>query len=341
MVRSIDPDKSERIYLILRNGQIGMSISDIMWVEKYRPHKIADLVDQKEIVGSIQSLLKNQSEMPHLLFSGSAGVGKTTLALCLSHEILGEHWKDNTLELNASDERGINMVRNRVKTFSRFAGLDTEIPFKIIILDEADEMTADAQTALRRIIEDTAKFCRFILIANNVSKIIAPIQSRCAVFKFSTIPEKDLISQLKEIAKKEKIKADEKGLAAIYEYSEGDLRHAINLLQATASLGAVTETNVKASAGLTKISDVDDVLKLALAGKISDARNKMIELIKVYGMSESDFLKYINSAVYKTKNKNLSNIVQTIAKYDFRILSGANPEIQLSALLAELTKFGK
>ncbi len=341
MVRSIDPDKSERIYLILRNGQIGMSISDIMWVEKYRPHKIADLVDQKEIVGSVQSLLKNQSEMPHLLFSGSAGVGKTTLALCLSHEILGEHWKDNTLELNASDERGINMVRNRVKTFSRFAGLDTEIPFKIIILDEADEMTADAQTALRRIIEDTAKFCRFILIANNVSKIIAPIQSRCAVFKFSTIPEKDLISQLKEIAKKEKIKADEKGLAAIYEYSEGDLRHAINLLQATASLGAITETNVKASAGLTKISDVDDVLKLALAGKISDARNKMIELIKVYGMSESDFLKYINSAVYKTKNKNLSDIVQTIAKYDFRILSGANPEIQLSALLAELTKFGK
>ena len=211
MVRSIDPDKSERIYLILRNGQIGMSISDIMWVEKYRPHKIADLIDQKEIVGSIQSLLKNQSEMPHLLFSGSAGVGKTTMALCLSHEILGEHWKDSTLELNASDERGINMVRNRVKTFSRFAGLDSGIPFKIIILDEADEMTADAQTALRRIIEDTAKFCRFILIANNVSKIIAPIQSRCAVFKFSTIPEKDMISHLKEIAKKEKTKADEKG----------------------------------------------------------------------------------------------------------------------------------
>jgi replication factor C small subunit len=341
MVRSIDPDKSERIYLILRNGQIGMSISDIMWVEKYRPHKIADLIDQKEIVGSIQSLLKNQSEMPHLLFSGSAGVGKTTMALCLSHEILGEHWKDSTLELNASDERGINMVRNRVKTFSRFAGLDSGIPFKIIILDEADEMTADAQTALRRIIEDTAKFCRFILIANNVSKIIAPIQSRCAVFKFSTIPEKDMISHLKEIAKKEKTKADEKGLAAIYEYSEGDLRHAINLLQATASLGAITEANVKASAGLTKIKDVDDVLKLALAGKISDARNKMIELIKVYGMSESDFLKYINSAVYKTKNKNLSDIVQTIAKYDFRILSGANPEIQLSALLAELAKFGK
>ena len=318
-----------------------MSVSDLMWVEKYRPHKIAELVDQKEIVGSIQSLLKNQSEMPHLLFSGSAGVGKTTLALCLSHEILGEHWKDSTLELNASDERGINMVRNRVKTFSRYAGLDSKIPFKIIILDEADEMTADAQTALRRIIEDTAKICRFILIANNISKIIDPIQSRCAVFKFSTIPEKDVVFHLKEISKKEKLKSDENGLAAIYEYSEGDLRHAINLLQATASLGDITEANVKKSAGLTKVKDVDVVLKLALDGKISDARNKMIELIKVYGMSESDFLKYINAAVYKTKNKNLSDIVQTIAKYDFRILSGANPEIQLSALLAELTKFGK
>lgn len=318
-----------------------MSVSDLMWVEKYRPHKIAELVNQKEIVGSIKSLLKNQSEMPHLLFSGSAGVGKTTLALCLSHEILGEHWKDSTLELNASDERGINMVRDRVKTFSRYAGLDSKIPFKIIILDEADEMTADAQTALRRIIEDTARICRFILIANNISKIIDPIQSRCAVFKFSTIPEKDVVFHLKEISKKEKLKSDENGLAAIYEYSEGDLRHAINLLQATASLGDITEANVKTSAGLTKVKDVDIVLKLALDGKISDARNKMIELIKVYGMSESDFLKYINAAVYKTKNKNLSDIVQTIAKYDFRILSGANSEIQLSALLAELTKFGK
>ncbi|MEX0639391.1 MAG: replication factor C small subunit [Nitrosopumilaceae archaeon] len=318
-----------------------MSVSNLMWVEKYRPHKITELVDQKEIVGSIQSLLKNQSEMPHLLFSGSAGVGKTTLALCMSHEILGEHWKDSTLELNASDERGINMVRDRVKTFSRYAGLDSKIPFKIIILDEADEMTADAQTALRRIIEDTAKICRFILIANNISKIIDPIQSRCAVFKFSTIPEKDVVFHLKEISKKEKLKSDENGLATIYEYSEGDLRHAINLLQATASLGDITEANVKTSARLTKVKDVDIVLKLALDGKISDARNKMIELIKVYGMSESDFLKYINAAVYKTKNKNLSDIVQTIAKYDFRILSGANPEIQLSALLAELTKFGK
>jgi len=318
-----------------------MSPSNTMWVEKYRPHKISEIVNQKDTVGSISAMLKNVSEMPHLLFSGSAGVGKTTLAICLAREILGDNWREYTLELNASDERGINMVRERVKKFSRYAGLDTNIPFKIIILDEADEMTGDAQTALRRIIEDTSKVCRFILIANNISKIIDPIQSRCAVFKFTRIEEKDVVSHLKEIAKKEKIKADDGGLQTIYDYTEGDLRHAINLLQATASLGSITEDTVKAAAGLVKTTDVEVVLKLALSGKISDARSKMIELIKVYGMSESDFLKYLNESIYKTKQPNLVEISQAIAEYDFRILSGANPEIQLSALLAQISKFGK
>ncbi len=318
-----------------------MSSSSVMWVEKYRPKKISELVNQKEIIGSINSMLKNQAELPHLLFSGSAGVGKTTAALCVSREILGEHWRDYTLELNASDERGINMVRERVKKFSRFAGLDTEIPFKIIILDEADEMTTDAQTALRRIIEDTAKICRFILIANNLSKIIEPIQSRCVVFKFTRISTKEILSQLKLISKKEKVKADEKGLNDISDYTDGDLRHAINILQATASSGSVTESTVKSVVGLTKTKDVQDVLKLALNGKISDSRDKMIELIKVYGMSESDFLKYITQAVFSSKSNNLEGMLEIIAKYDYRVLVGANPEIQLSALLAELAKIGK
>ena len=318
-----------------------MSHSNVMWVEKYRPQKISELVNQKEIMGSINSMLKNQSELPHLLFSGSAGVGKTTAALCVSREILGEHWRDYTLELNASDERGINMVRERVKKFSRFAGLDTEIPFKVIILDEADEMTTDAQTALRRIIEDTAKICRFILIANNLSKIIEPIQSRCVVFKFTKISTKEILSQLKSISKKEKVKVDEKGLNIISDYTDGDLRYAINILQAAASSGNVTESSVKSVVGLTKTKDVQGILKLSLDGKISDARDKMIELIKVYGMSESDFLKYITQAVFNSKSNNLEAMLQIIAKYDYRVLLGANPEIQLSALLAELAKVGK
>jgi len=315
-------------------------LSTGMWVEKYRPSKLSEIVNQTEIIGSLEALIKDPTDMPHLMFSGSAGVGKTTTALCIARQILGEYSKDYTLELNASDERGIGMVREKVKKFSRYAGM-VEVPFKIIILDEADEMTSDAQTALRRIIEDTAKYCRFILIANNISKIIEPIQSRCATFKFTSIPEEDMINHLENIAKKEKVKTDKKGLKAIYDYSEGDLRHAINLMQATASIGDISEDNVKASAGLTKTSDVDGVLKMALSGKIIDAREKMIELIKVYGMSESDFLKYLNSAVFKTKHEKLSDILEIIAKYDYRILVGANPEIQLSALLAELGKLEK
>lgn len=312
-----------------------------MWVEKYRPTKLSSIINQKEIVGSLRSLLKNTSEMPHLLFSGSAGVGKTTTALCLAREILGESWHEHTLELNASDERGINMVRERVKKFARFSGLDTSIPFKLIILDEADEMTSDAQTALRRIIEDTAKHCRFIMIANNISKIIDPLQSRCAVFKFTRISEEDIINHLEEICKKEKVKYNQEGLKTLYQNSEGDMRHSINMLQAAASIGMVNEDNVKASAGLSKTSDVSIVLKLALGGKISEARNKMIELVKVYGMSESDFLKYLNEECYRIKTTHLSEMLEIIAKYDYRLIIGANPEIQLSALLAELGNIEK
>ena len=143
------------------------------------------------------------------------------------------------------------------------------------------------------------------------------------------------------ILKKEKIKSDEKGIMEVTKYAEGDLRHAINLLQAVASTGNISQTSVKATAGLAKTNDVSDVLKLAISGKIQDARNKMIELIKVYGMSESDFLKYINQALFGLKPENLEGISQIIAKYDYRILSGANPEIQLTAMLAEITNIPK
>ncbi len=185
-----------------------------------------------------------------------------------------------------------------------------------------------------------------ICITKQSARVVLPTQAdpenkRCAVFKFTLIPEKLIISHLKTIAKKEKIKTDDKGLKAVSDYSNGDLRHAINLFQTAASLGIVSEDNVKASAGLTKTQDVSKVLKLALDGKLADARNKMIELIKVYGMSESDFLKYINGAVFETKPGRISEILETIAKYDYRILVGSNYEIQLSALLAELGNLGK
>lgn len=310
----------------------------IMWVEKYRPTLLADIVGQKETINSLSHLLRDDEkvmQMPHLLFSGSAGVGKTTTALCIARFVLGENRSAYTLELNASDERGIDMVREKVKKFSRYAGMG-EIPFKIIILDEADEMTSGAQTALRRIIEDASAYCRFIIIANNISKIIDPIQSRCAVFRFSAVSKDDAVERLAHIAGNEGVAADGSALGRIYDYAEGDMRHAINMMQALATDGSISESAIKNMAGISRTSEVDGILQDALSGNFQAARRKTIEMIKVYGMSESDFLKYMASAAFKLEGQDHPRIMQVMAEYDYRILSGANPEIQLSAMLAQL-----
>lgn len=310
-------------------------MAGIMWTEKYRPKELKDLVGQADVAGGIGALLEDAGQMPHMLFSGSAGVGKTTTALCIARQVLGENWKDSTLELNASDERGIGMVREKVKKFSRFAGI-AQVPFKLIILDEADEMTADAQTALRRIIEDASAHCRFIIIANTVSKIIDPIQSRCASFRFGAVPKKEAVAHLAAIAKKEKVSIGADGVDALYELAGGDLRHAINSLQASAGQGKVTEASVRAAAGLSRASEVDAAVRLAAGGKFEEARAKMIELVKVHGMSETDFVKHAAGSVFRVGLPDPARALEKIAEYDYRLLSGANAEIQLAAMLAEL-----
>jgi len=317
-----------------------MEVSHLMWVEKYRPLKLSEVANQKSKVDGIKNLIKSPEEMPHLLFSGPAGVGKTTVALCIARELLGNYWKDYTLELNASDERGINMVRERVKMFARYSGMAAKIPFKIIILDEADEMTGDAQTALRRIVEDTAKTTRFVLICNYLSQIIEPIQSRCVIFRFTNLREEDVVAHLEKICKVEKVKYDDKALSLIYEFTEGDLRHAINVLQAAASMGNVNAANVNDAVGISEKGKVGEIIKLALSGKFQDARTKLIELTRVYGMSERDFLRFANEEVQKLKAPN-ADLISVLAECDYRLISGAHPDIQLSALLAELAKIGK
>lgn len=317
-------------------------LSHLMWTEKYRPMKLDEIVNQKEIVRGITNLVKSP-DIPHMLFAGPAGVGKTTAALCIAREILGEEWKKNTLELNASDERGIKMVRERVKEFAASVKLATDRDFdkpKIIILDEADEMTSEAQTALRRIIEDSSKTTRFIIVCNYLSQIIEPIQSRCVVFRFTRLPKDDVIDYLKSICEKEKVKYDEKALAQIYDSTGGDLRHSINVMQAAAGMGSINMANVSTAIGLSGRSKVSEVLKLALAGKFHDARAKLLELTQIYGMSESDFLKYANQEAYEMKLDRPEELAELMAEYDYRLSAGAHPEIQLAALLAQMGKIG-
>ena len=319
----------------------------VMWVEKYRPRTLDEVVDLKDIVESLKSFMRNPKTMPHLLLAGIPGTGKTTVALCIARELFGQNWRTFTLELNASDERGIDTVRDRVKDFSRYSrAAFGNVPFALIILDESDQMTGAAQTALRRIMETSSRTSRFILICNQSGKIIEPIQSRCAIFRFSKLDHKAMVDHLCCIAKKENLTLAPEAAERIVDYAEGDLRHAINALQTASAYkdGVVDEKTVSLVVGEASPIQVQLMIRKALCGDFIDARKMMYDLIGSFGFSGSEIVRQMQRELFKMstltpeQKADLSNI---IGEYDYRLTQGANSDIQLSALLAQFAKVGK
>jgi replication factor C small subunit len=312
-----------------------------MWAEKYRPKKLDGIVDQKEIVERLKSFAKSRN-VPHCIFAGPPGTGKTTAALCLARDLYGDVYREHLMELNASDERGIDVVRETVKTFARMKSIG-EIPFKILILDEADNMTSDAQQALRRTMERFTETCRLIMCANYSGKIIEPIQSRCAPFRFTYLPREEHDCYLKDIAAKEKVKLTTEGLDAIFEVCGGDLRRAINTLQSAASLGKPVDAKVVYSVtGKASPADVQKMLKVAMDGDFMEARKQLRDMIQKYGVAGSDIIRQIHTEIFRAEmpEKWRVKLADIVGEVDFRLVEGADEEVQLSALLAKLVETG-
>jgi len=314
-----------------------------MWTEEFRPRKLKDVVGQQEIVQRLVQFVR-RADFPHMLFSGPPGVGKTTCAHAIVNEIFPSSERTaNVKRLNASDDRGINVVREDIKKFARVLPSGSA-KFKLIILDEADQMTSEAQHALRRTMESYNEISRFILICNYSSKIIPPIQSRCAIFRFKGLESKDVTSRLSQVAEAKKLTINDKALKALYESSEGDMRQAINALQASASITSeITEKIVYQVQGYVKPKEIKTVLLHCLGStpNFKMARKLVLKLMESYGLSGQDLVKHFNRELSRLSEEEVSGTklyeaLAMLSDVDYRLASGCNPLVQFDAFLAKL-----
>ncbi len=307
-----------------------------VWTERYRPDTLDGIVNHKHVIQRLKAFVKDES-LPHLLFTGPAGTGKSASATAIAKDLFGDMWKNNVLELNASDTRGINIIRNQVKDFARSKSVG-DVPFKIIVLDEADALTPEAQHALRRTMENYTETARFILICNYSSKIIDPIRSRCSIFRFPRLSKEDASGLMEKICKEEGVGYDDSGLDAIFSVTRGDLRKSINLLQSVSATDKeVTEDVVYEISSQAKPQAIETMLKKALDGKFTESKDRLQELLLEKGISGMDVIKEIHRQIYDLDidEKRKIRIIEKMGDYEFRLDEGADEQIQLEALLAQ------
>jgi replication factor C small subunit len=315
---------------------------DLPWTEKYRPRSLSEVIGQRLIVERLKSFVE-KGNFPNMIFAGSPGVGKTACAIAMANELYGEKIGGALKELNASDDRGIDVIRGAVKEFAKTISI-AKVPIKIVFLDEADALTADAQHALRRTMEMFSAETRFILSANYASKIIEPIQSRCVVFRFRPLTEEEMKKYISRVEKGEGLELDEKAVEALIYVGDGDLRKLTNILQSAAMQSKkITESSIYDVAARARPKEVMAMLKCALSGDFASARNELDNLMFKHGMSAEDILTQCYKEVQgmELDNETKLKAIKEMGEYNFRIVEGANERIQLEAMLASLALIPK
>ncbi len=308
-----------------------------IWVDKYRPKRLNEIIGQDAFIKRIESFIKTKN-LPHLLFAGAPGTGKTTTALVIANEIYGENSvKGNFLELNASDDRGIDVIRTKIKEFAKLKSL-VNIPYKIIYLDEADSLTKEAQQALRRTMEVYSETCRFILACNEMSKIIDPIQSRCVIFRFKPLNDKDIKIIIKKIKESENLEISEEVENIIIKSVRGDVRKLENLLQSASSVSKKIDKKILEEVlEIVNPKEVEELLDNALKGDFFKARDLLLKLKIKRGYTALEILKEIYKQIINLDaidDKLKIKIVDKIATIEFRLTEGSDDEIQLESLIA-------
>ena len=313
-----------------------------LWIEKYRPKTFDQVKGQEEIVKRVRAFVAS-GNIPHLMFIGKSGVGKTTLANIIAQELFGEGKSQNFLELNSSDERGIDVIRMKVKDFARTKSL-TEDTIKIIFLDECDALTREAQQALRRTMEAYANSCRFILSCNFSSKIIDPIKSRCAIFKFKPLQKESLKELVKDIGEGEGLTIDEETINILIDHAEGDVRQLENVLQSCAILSKeIKPESIREIVAGAEPRGLREALEVAMAGDFNAARSKLIDTMMNNGLSGVDMIKHIQKEIWSLdlKDEKKLQLIEKCGEVEFRLVEGADDLIQLESLLASFCLVGR